>query len=539
MGLLVGLLVGLGLSADESSTPGGAFDRLAPLPLWRGARLLHGAVRGQRWVHNPHTVDGLALLSPLAATLLDAADGRTLAAIAAALGGDARLQGRLADELPRLLALGLLRTDGGELRAALETAPKALAARLRPRPSPPAIRTFDLWLHLTNACNLACPYCYIRKSPEPMTEGPMARVLASLERAAGSGAVDAIHVRYAGGEPLLHLPALQRFHADAQERCARYGVRYSAAILTNGTAVPAAAPAWVAAEGVGVSVSIDGLGAVQDAMRPTRGGRGSWALLERGLAAWRAAGIRPYALVTLGHTNVASAPELVAWLLEQRLGFRLALVRDLEWGRGDGDDRRGAARAQPATAAPAGEVLQDEELARILRPLLRAYDVIEEHVSAAVDAGRRVDPPFRATHRFCDLSPFRPIAKACGAGSNYAAIGHAGTVSPCQAALHHEAEVRAIDPTTSLWDQARSHQPFGTFERRHGNATCEGCRHRASCAGGCPLLLQRRDGHIDGRSPYCEVFRAVLPRIVGIAALELWGRGRRAEAPPTGAREMG
>ena len=34
-------------------------------------------------------------------------------------------------------------------------------------------------------------------------------------------------------------------------------------------------------------------------------------------------------------------------------------------------------------------------------------------------------------------------------------------------------------------------------------------------------MLYRRDGHVEGRSPYCEVFRAVLPRILRIAALEL------------------
>jgi hypothetical protein len=35
---------------------------------------------------------------------------------------------------------------------------------------------------------------------------------------------------------------------------------------------------------------------------------------------------------------------------------------------------------------------------------------------------------------------------------------------------------------------------------------------------------------VNGRSPYCEVFKAVIPRIVRIAAVELLGEQRRRQA---------
>lgn len=496
-------------------------EALAALPAWRADRLLHGVVRGQRYVHNPAVADALVLLSPAAAAMLDGADGRTLGEIAAAWADTEAGRARLLAAAPLLLRNGLLRV------------PREATARWRrPQPTRPVERVFDLWLHVTNDCNLDCPYCYIHKGPQHLSEASSARVLDAIEAAAAAGHADRIHVRYAGGEPMLQFRTLQRFHLEATERCARHGVGYSAAILTNGTVAPPDAVAWVREVGLGVSVSIDGLGAVQDAMRPTRHGRGSADHLSRGLDAWQQGGVRPYALVTLGDSNLDGLDALVAWLLERRMGFRLSLVRDLEWGAGTLDDQHGAARRHataPSGAYDADGVLAGEALQRVRGAVLAAYDRIEAAVAADVDAGRAPTPPFRATHRFCDLSPFRPIRKACGAGSSYAAIGQSGDISPCQAALHHETERMRIDGARSIVAQGRAHRPFGAFEREVGNATCNSCRHQQSCAAGCPLLLARRDGHIDGRSPYCEVFRAVLPRIVRIAALELWGEAQRAQ----------
>ncbi len=503
-------------SAPSAALPGA----MAALPIWRGDRLLQGIVRGQRFVHNPAVQDGLLLLSRRAGALLDSADGAPLSQTLERIHIGAASDPAWLREARLLLRYGMVQHPRHEQLA--------VDAWLGRRPKA-AERSFDLWLHVTNDCNLDCPYCYIDKSKARMDDGAMDRALRAIEAAAAAGHCERVHVRYAGGEPMLRFAQLQRFHADAVAACARHGVRYTAAILSNGTVVPDGAPAWVRAHGVGLSLSIDGLGDTQDVMRPTRAGRGSWQHLERGLAAWRRGGVEPYVLVTLGAGNIDEAPALVDWLLAEGLAFRLSLVRDLELGSGDLDDKHGAQRPRQAPLA-AGGILQGAPLQRVLRPLMAAYDAIEAHVGAQIDAGVKVAPEFRARHRFCDLSPFRPIGKACGAGSNYAAIGPAAAFSACQAALHHGDEVATLDGDRSIVEQARAHQPFGAFTRAEGNVDCRTCRHQLSCAGGCPLLLYRRDGHIDGRSPFCEIFRAVLPRIVRIAALELVGVQRRAAA---------
>ncbi|MCO4762873.1 MAG: radical SAM protein [Myxococcales bacterium] len=480
----------------------------------RAPRLALGVVRGRRFGHDPDGHNALVLLSGAAGALLDSADGRTLGELVATLsGGHAGREAMLLKQVPLLLKSGLLRSPGVTPRG----------------PAKAAGRTFQLWLHLTNACNLDCPYCYIDKSKTKLGVGVEQAMVGSIERTAQSGLYTGIHARFAGGEPMLQFGALKRVYGEATTRCARHDVRFSAAILTNGTVVPDGAPEWVATHGLGLSVSVDGLGEVQDRMRPRMGGGGSFKLLQAGLAKWRSAGLRPYMLLTVGDSNLDELPELTAWLLSEGLPFRYSLVRDLQWGATDLADQRGAQRCgdMRPDSFDAG-ILGGAALDRVRGTFHRCYDLIEAHVGAQVDAQRPVVPPFRQTHHFCDLSLWRPIAKACGAGNNYLAIGDGGALSPCQAALH-DAEAGRLRADVPLHTQMAETRPFGAFTRSVGNDTCNRCRHKPSCAGGCPLLLHRREGHIDGRSPYCEVFRAVIPRIVRIAALEQLGRWQQAQ----------
>jgi uncharacterized protein len=470
------------------------------LSVRRAPGLSHGHVRGQAWLHNPYGFNALALISPFAWRLWSAADGRSLAEVLRDLP-DVAVERALA-ELPLLWRNGFLLSPGVNLQ----------------RPKGKSERVFNAWLHLTNACNLACPYCYIHKSTNHMEGHVSQRTLEAIEATAQSGDVERIHVRFAGGEPMLQFAQMQTFFADATRLCQANGVKFSAAVLTNGTLVPDGAIAWLQQNHVSVSVSIDGVGAVQDAMRPVKGGGASFARLEAGLDAYLAAGIRPYILITIGESNIDGLAELTDWLLQRDLPFRFSLVRDLEWGAGKLDDRHGAAEAEQHQATEQ-TMLVGEALARVQTAVAQAYDRVEAHLTREFAAGRRPQSSFRQQHKFCDLELWRPIEQACGAGKSYVAIAETGAVSPCQAALHHAGTqpIRA----ESLLSQARNQTQFLPFARKSLNAECARCQFKASCAGGCPLLLYRREGHVDGRSPYCEVFRAVIPRILHISALEM------------------
>ncbi len=474
--------------------------RYADAAVLRAPGLYEGIVRGRRFVHNPAAHDALAVLSSRAARLLDAADGRTVGEIARDTGDAAE---DLAAEVPLLARNGFVTGEG------------------LPSPACPRVeRTFNVWVHVTNACNLDCPYCYIEKDAHALSEETAATLREALVTTARRSGVRRVHARFAGGEPMLRFAFIRRFFEATHAALRAEGAELTAAILTNGTVVPDGATAWMREHGVSVSVSLDGVGAVQDAMRPTVGGGGSFERVRAGVDRLVAGGVRPYMLTTVSAANLEHAPALTDFFLDRGLGFRYSLVRDLEGGaslldhRGPGWRRDGSLvtlrRGPEAPRGPA--MLEGDALRRVQEVFGECY--------ARIEARMPVAPSFRRAHRFCDLELRRPIGKACGAGESYVAVSDRGVVSPCQAALHREG-ARDLAPGESLVDVAPALSQLGDFRRRAVNDECGRCAFRRSCAGGCPLLLHRRDGHVNGRSPYCEVFRYVIPRILRVSALEV------------------
>ena len=60
------------------------------------------------------------------------------------------------------------------------------------------------WLHVTNGCNLRCPYCYLAKTAEPMTESVGRAAVAAVIESATANGFPAVKLKYAGGEASLN-----------------------------------------------------------------------------------------------------------------------------------------------------------------------------------------------------------------------------------------------------------------------------------------------------------------------------------------------
>jgi len=95
-----------------------------------------------------------------------------------------------AGRLERLLEVGILRSSNvGPIK--LQYAPKS------------KLRSFGVWLHMTNRCNLDCPYCYICKDGARMTQGVAAQFVDKMEESVDVHQLKLLAIRFAGGEPSL------------------------------------------------------------------------------------------------------------------------------------------------------------------------------------------------------------------------------------------------------------------------------------------------------------------------------------------------
>jgi uncharacterized protein len=154
--------------------------------------------------------------------------------------------------------------------------------------------TLSAWLHITNACNLRCHYCYISKSAEHMGQETSRRTVEAVIRSAVRHDYNSVHLKYAGGEAALQMPQVIATHDYAQKLAQEHHLRLSASLLSNGTIITQRMIEQLKERHIHVMISLDGIGAVHDRQRPYLDGRsGSFAMVDRTISRLLANDLRP------------------------------------------------------------------------------------------------------------------------------------------------------------------------------------------------------------------------------------------------------
>lgn len=144
----------------------------------------------------------------------------------------------------------------------------------------------NLVLHVAHTCNLGCGYCYAEQGlykgrAELMTEA-RAREYVDWLFDQADPAAQKISLTFFGGEPLLNLPVVMSAAEHALERSRAMGKPIRFGMTTNGTLVTEEVAEFLARIGCTVTVSLDGIGAKNDRLRPFHSGRGSYdVIMER------------------------------------------------------------------------------------------------------------------------------------------------------------------------------------------------------------------------------------------------------------------
>ncbi len=367
-------------------------------------------------------------------------------------------------------------------------------------PTPHAIRNtfyalrFTLWLHLTTRCNFRCAYCYAPRGQEDMSpEVGRAAVEGAIRSALAAGA-GALKIKYGGGEPTLNLRTLRAVHEHARRRAAEAGLELQEVLLTNGSTLTPALLRWLRDKHIRLSISIDGIDGAHDRQRPSADGHPTSASVAAAVDMALALGLRPHLSVTITARNVDGLADIVAFALERGLPFNLNFVRPLP--------------GQP-------DLLPDPE--RLIAGLQSAL-AIRNPQSAICNLLDR-----------CDLSG--PHRYPCGAGHTYMVVDPQGRVARCHMEL-----ARTVG---TVWDpdpmaKVRSTEDGFRNPPVEEKEDCRECLWRYVCAGGCPLTARQTAGWEDRPSPYCAVYRAILPELVRLEGLRvLWqNAGNCPGSPP-------
>ena len=140
-----------------------------------------------------------------------------------------------------------------------------------------------LCLHIAHDCNLACKYCF---ADEGEYHGQK-RELMSLE--VGKRALDFLiensgnrvnlEVDFFGGEPLMNFDVVKELVAYGRSREKEAGKNFRFTLTTNGMLLNDEVMDFCNREISNVVLSLDGRKNVNDAMRPTRNGKGSYDII--------------------------------------------------------------------------------------------------------------------------------------------------------------------------------------------------------------------------------------------------------------------
>lgn len=351
---------------------------------------------------------------------------------------------------------------------------------------PKSVPQLSGWIHLTNRCNLACDYCYIHKTPGEMSTEVAILAVDKLLASCDLFGYPNLNLKFSGGEALMRFNSLKRI-VDYAER-AKGDVRVSYTLLTNAVLVTPEKAAYFAERGFGVGVSLDGPQKVHDLSRRTKSGKGSFDAVMRGIETLRMAGVDPSVNATITKENYTQLSVLTELALEEGWRFRFSPVRDTENGK--------------------PSILNEES--GVIAELMACYDVIERCLP---------ERDITQIHQFGDVVFNRPLSSACGAGNCFVAIGHDGKLGVCGLGL--ASPKGNMSDKGDLLQNVKENNAAFLVGKARGSKECGACFWRHSCAGACPLQTLSTFGSLSEKSPYCEIYKSVLPRILRIKGLQL------------------
>jgi uncharacterized protein len=375
----------------------------------------------------------------------------------------------------------------------------AVVARLRqaglvespassPAPSFAESGTLTAWLHVSNACNLRCPYCYVHKSASGMDERTARAAVDALFASAVAHGFVAVKLKYAGGEASLNKSLVLSLDAYARECAAERGLDFHAVLLSNGVRLSRAFVAELKAAGIRIMISLDGIGAAHDEQRPFVNGKPSFLFVERTISQLLAADYPPHLSITITSLNATGVADAVRFALERGLTFSLNFFRDNECAAGVGD-------------------LQYTDK-QMIEGLLAAFAVIRENLPAWSVLGSILDRG----------QLLKPRQRPCGVGQDYVVIDQSGKVAKCHMEIERTiGDVFHHDPLQLVREDTRTTLNLLVDEKEG----CRDCTWRYWCSGGCPVATFRATGRYDVKSPNCSIYKAIYPEALRLEGLRL------------------
>jgi uncharacterized protein len=359
---------------------------------------------------------------------------------------------------------------------------------------------FSVWLHVVNGGNFRCFYCYIPElkatvDPEVINKhsiSPLTSelVIDRLLEFARENNYSSLHVKFAGGEPTLNLPAIVHFCETSIKQAA--DIQVSFGIISNGSFSCDEVIPILRRYSFSISLSVDGFRESHNQIRfeiLDREKIGSWDTLDRNVERLQDAGLTPYFLYTVTKLNAESLIPFANWAHSRGIGFRLSPVR-----------------------RPSAPTSSENNI--LIKNITELYTHLGVNMPTSLNFGRDA--------RFAEWNLKKRKISSCGSCRNYVAVSEVGQIRPCQMSVSEGVSIgqHSIREALVIFQQADSTALIARPEHRRG--ACTRCEFFHVCTGGCPQHTSSVHGTVEHPSPWCQLYGTIMPVYIKAKAKHMW-----------------
>ncbi len=353
-----------------------------------------------------------------------------------------------------------------------------------------------LCLHVAHDCNMNCKYCF-------GTQGSFEGIRELMSFETGAAAIDFLmnnsgnrknlEIDFFGGEPLMNFEIVKRIVSYGRKVEKKLNKRIRFTITTNGILLDDEKTDYINEHMENVILSIDGRPEVNDKMRRTWNGGGTYNLIIDNYKKFvkKRKDRLYYVRGTFTKENLDFSQDVIHLINE---GFKSVSV-------------------EPVV------VKENEEYAILpghLEKIVNEYEKLSDYLIENAKHNSSID----FFHFNIDLDQGPCVIKrisGCGAGTEYMAVAPNGDLYPC-----HQFVGNTDFKIGSVYDEYYQNHLYHTFNDAHiyNKEKCSSCWAKFYCSGGCHANAYHINGDIT--QPYetgCEMEKKRIECAIGIKAV--------------------
>ncbi|MCG7868787.1 MAG: SPASM domain-containing protein [Candidatus Thiodiazotropha taylori] len=347
----------------------------------------------------------------------------------------------------------------------------------------------SLSLAIAQSCNLGCTYCYAEQGTfgEHRNNMSLDVAKASVDRLFQDAPLgQRITLAFMGGEPLFNRMVLHKTTAYAAQQAENLGRRIAFAITTNATLIRNDDVDLFQKYCFTVTVSIDGIGIVNDQLRPYVSGKGTYERIKKSLGLLFSVSDRKFKVLA----RVTVTPKNLDLLASLRglldLGFD-------------------SVQFSPILSSPTGmDQMMRQNLELMLKQLVRCGEIFRFGFE-----NKQLVPITNVLATLKRIHFYQREVYPCGAGGGYMGVSAQGDLYACHRFINDDdgymgnVEIGVDLDNQSQWLASRHLTSQGV---------CNTCWARHLCSGSCHHEVINR-----GR-PACDYIRGWLYYCLGLYA---------------------